>query len=116
MTAMNRHFKLYLDDIYLSMKRILEYVEGMDSKSFKRNYMVVDAVVRNFEVIGEATKNVPSEVKEKFPEIPWRKMYGLRNLISHEYFGVDYEMIWEIISTDLPKNIHDMEEILKSIE
>jgi uncharacterized protein with HEPN domain len=116
MTTENRHFKLYLDDIYLSMRRILEYVEGMDSKSFKQNYMVVDAVVRNFEVIGEAAKNIPNEVKEKYSEIPWRKMYGLRNLISHEYFGVDYEMIWEIISTDLPKNIQDMEEILKSLE
>ncbi len=49
-----------------------------------------------FEIIGEASKNIPIEVQEKYPEIPWRKMYGLRNLIAHEYFGIDYEMIWEI--------------------
>ena len=52
--------------------------------------MVVDAVARNFEIIGEAAKNVPKDVQDRYPEIPWRKMYGLRNLITHEYFGVDY--------------------------
>ncbi len=114
MTPEERHFKLYLEDIHLSMTRILEYVDGKDFTKFKQSYMVVDAVVRNFEIIGEASKNIPDQVKEKYPEIPWRKMYGLRNLISHKYFGVDYEMIWEIITTDLPKNIKDMEEILKS--
>ena len=114
MTPEERHFKLYLEDIYLSMTRILEYVDGKDFTKFKQSYMVVDAVVRNFEIIEEASKNIPDQVKEKYPEIPWMKMYGLRNLISHEYFGVDYEMIWEIITTDLPKNIKDMKEILKS--
>ena len=76
--------------------------------------MVVDAVVRNFEIIGEAAKNIPDQIKEKYPEIPWKKMYGLRNLISHEYFGVDYEMIWQIITEDLPQNMKDMSKILKA--
>ena len=76
--------------------------------------MVVDAVVRNFEIIGEAAKNIPDQIKEKYPEIPWKKMYGLRNLISHEYFGVDYEMIWQIITEDLPQNMKDMSKILKT--
>ena len=114
MTPQDRHFKLYLEDIHLSMTRILEYVEDKDFKKFKQSYMVVDAVVRNFEIIGEASKNIPDQVKEKYPELPWKKMYGLRNLISHEYFGVGYEMIWEIITTDLPENIKDMEVILKA--
>ena len=96
------------------MTRIFEYVEGMDFKKFKQSYMVVDAVVRNFVIIGEASKNIPDQVKEKYPKIPWKKMYGLRNLISHEYFGVDYEMIWEIITSDLPQNIKDIDVILKS--
>jgi uncharacterized protein with HEPN domain len=95
------------------MTRILEYVDGFDFLRFKQSYMTVDAVVRNFEIIGEAAKNVPDEVKAKYQEIPWRKMYGLRNLISHEYFGVDYEMIWEIITSDLPRNLADIKEIIK---
>jgi len=113
MTAKNRHFKLYLEDIELSMTRILEYVDGFDFLKFKQSYMTVDAVIRNFEIIGEAAKNLPDEVKDKYQEIPWRKMYGLRNLISHEYFGIDYEMIWEIISSDLPRNLADLQKILK---
>lgn len=75
--------------------------------------MVVDAVVRNFEVIGEASKYLPADIKEKYPEIPWKKMYGLRNLISHEYFGIDYEMIWEIAKNNIPKNKADLERIIK---
>lgn len=95
------------------MATILEYVEGMDFRKFKQNYMVVDAVVRNFEVIGEAAKNIPDEIKVKFPEIPWKKMYGLRILISHKYFGIDYEMIWQIITSELRQNYMDLEKILE---
>jgi len=113
MMAKNRHFRLYIEDIELSMTRILEYVEGMDFLKFKQSYITVDAVVRNFEIIGEAAKNVPDEIKDKYQEIPWKKMYGLRNLISHEYFGIDYEMIWEIITKDLPRNLSDLRDILK---
>ena len=85
----------------------------MDLLKFKQSYMTIDAVVRNFEIIGEAAKNIPNEIEEKVPEIPWRKMYGLRNLISHAYFGIDYEMIWEIITSDLPGNLSDIKEILE---
>jgi uncharacterized protein with HEPN domain len=113
MTTKGRHFRLYLEDIHLSMTRILDYAEGMDLLKFKQSYITVDTVVRNFEMIGEASKNLPDHIKAKYPEIPWRKMYGLRNLISHEYFGVDYEMIWEIITSDLPQNLLDLEGILK---
>jgi len=94
------------------MLRITEYIEGKEFKDFKQNYMVVDAVVRNFEIIGEAAINIPENIRKKYPEIPWKKMYGLRNLISHEYFGIDYEMIWEIAKTNLPKNIEDLRRII----
>lgn len=113
MTAKDRHYKLYIEDIKLSMTRIFEYVEGMDFDKFKQSHITVDAVVRNFEIIGEAAKNLPESIKEKYPKVPWLKMYGLRNLISHEYFGVDYEMIWEIISSDLPSNLSDIKSILE---
>ena len=77
------------------------------------NYMIVDAIIRNFEIIGEASKNVPAEIKNKYPEIPWKKMYGLRNLIAHEYFGIDYEMIWEISKNNLPQNSIDIRNIIE---
>ncbi len=84
MSPIKREFILYLEDMFQSMQRIEEYLGDLDFKKFKMTHMVVDAIIRNFEIIGEASKNTPAEIKKKYPEIPWRKMYGLRNLIAHE--------------------------------
>jgi uncharacterized protein with HEPN domain len=113
MSPIKREFILYLEDMLKSMERIEEYLGDIDFKKFKRTHMVVDAIIRNFEIIGEASKNIPTEFKDKYPEIPWKKMYGLRNLISHEYFWIDYEMIWEIAKNNLPGNKIDLEKIIK---
>jgi uncharacterized protein with HEPN domain len=113
MSPAKREFILYLEDMLQSMERIEEYLGALDFQKFKMNYLVVDAIVRNFEIIGEASKNIPSDIQEKYPEIPWRKMVGLRNLIAHEYFGIDYEMIWEIAKNSLPKNKTDLSKIIK---
>lgn len=113
MTPIQRQFDFYLEDILKSMLRITEYIDGKKFADFKKDYMLVDAVVRNFEIIGEASKNIPLTIQKKHPEIPWKKMYGLRNLISHEYFGIDYEMLWEIASVNLPQNIQDLERIIE---
>jgi uncharacterized protein with HEPN domain len=113
MTPSNRLYEFYLEDILLSMLRITEYIGVQGFLEFKQNRMVVDAVVRNFEIIGEASKNIPDEIQKKNPDIPWKKMVGLRNLISHEYFGIDYEMIWQIATVDLPKNISDLKKIIE---
>ena len=113
MTPINRDYNLYLEDMLTSMLRIEEYIGDLEFRKFKMNYMIVDAIIRNFEIIGEASKNVPAEIKNKYPEIPWKKMYGLRNLIAHEYFGIDYEMIWEISKNNLPQNSIDLREIIE---
>jgi len=113
MSPIKREFILYLEDMLQSMERIEEYLDGFDFKKFKMTNIVVDATIRNFEIIGEAAKNVPINIQEKYPEIPWEKMYGLRNLITHEYFGIDYEMIWEIAKRNLPQNQIDLEEIIE---
>lgn len=109
----NREYILFLEDILLSIERIEEYMEGLDFSAFKMKYMVVDAVCRNLEIIGEAANKIPDEIKKKYPLVPWRKMYGLRNMISHEYFGIDYEIIWEIATKNLPK---EKKEIIRIIE
>lgn len=95
---------MYLEDLLLAMNRIAEYIEGMSFIEFKRDYKTVDAVIRNFEIIGEAAKNIPSEIKKKHTEVPWTEMYLLRNKVSHEYFGIDYEIIWDVASNYLPNN------------
>ena len=103
---------LYLEDIVLSMERVLEYVAGLNFRQFKWDYKTVDAVIRNFEIIGEATKRLPKDIKEKYPSIPWEEMYLLRNRISHEYFGIDYEIIWDIVINHLPENYKDVQAVL----
>jgi uncharacterized protein with HEPN domain len=103
---------MYPEDLLLAMKRIAEYIEGLTFADFKKDYKTTDAVIRNFEVIGEAARNLPSEVKEKYQEVPWDEMYLLRNKVSHEYFGIDYEIIWDISSNYLPDNRKQIEDIL----
>ncbi len=109
-----RKYRLYLEDMNLAMERIAEYIKDLSFADFKKDYKTVDAVIRNFEVIGEAAKNIPAEVRGKFPEIPWDEMYLLRNKVSHEYFGIDYEIIWDVAINYLPGNKLQIENILNS--
>ncbi|MBN4072142.1 DUF86 domain-containing protein [Flavobacteriales bacterium AH-315-E23] len=94
------------------MERIQEYISGKEFITFKGDYKTVDAVIRNFEVIGEAVKNLPAEITEKYPHLPWEEMYRLRNTISHEYFGVDHQIIWDIATKELPENYSDLKKII----
>ncbi len=105
---------MYLEDILSSIERISVYTEGYTYTDFKRDLKTVDAVIRNFEIIGEASKNIPDEIKSKYKNVPWHEMYLLRNKISHEYFGVDYEIIWDIASNYLPENKTEIEKILRA--
>lgn len=108
-----REYIHFLEDILLSMQRIQEYIAGLDFQQFKQDYKTVDAVIRNFEIIGEASKNISTEVKLKYSNLPWEEMYRLRNRVSHEYFGVDYEIIWDIATIYLPQNKSEIEEIIR---
>jgi uncharacterized protein with HEPN domain len=103
---------MYLDDILLAINRIAEYINGLSFTDFKKDYKTVDAVIRNFEIIGEASKNLPHELKAKYNNVPWAEMYLLRNKVSHEYFGIDYEIIWDVASNYLPENKSQIEDIL----
>jgi uncharacterized protein with HEPN domain len=103
---------MYLDDILESMNRIEEYIIGYDFVQFKRDYKTVDAVIRNFEIIGEAAKKLPLALKENYSDMPWDEMYLLRNKVSHEYFGVDYEIIWDVATNYLPQNKTSIEKII----
>ncbi|MFW5758512.1 MAG: DUF86 domain-containing protein [Bacteroidota bacterium] len=112
MKKKDRNDQIYLEDILISMERIIEYIGEKTFEEFVNDNMVVDAVVRNFEIIGEATNNVPEEIKNRHPDMPWRKMYGLRNVVSHAYFGIDHELIWEITQNNLPENIKEIKRII----
>jgi uncharacterized protein with HEPN domain len=94
------------------MLRIQEYISDMDFLTFKKDPKTVDAVVRNFEIIGEATKNLPEEFKDNNPQLPWEEMYRMRNKISHEYFGIDYDILWYIATKEIPDNYNDLLKII----
>lgn len=100
---MKRSPHLFVDDILEAMNKIERYTEGLTYDDFIEQDMVVDAVVRNLEIIGEAAKHIPLTIQKQFPSIPWKRMIGLRNIISHGYFGIDMSIIWEIITQNLPE-------------
>lgn len=97
----NRPVNLLLDDICEGIDRIEQYTQGMSYDIFSRDRKSVDAVARNLEIIGEAANRLPEDFKEKHSEIEWQKIVGLRHRIVHEYFGIDLEIIWQIVSRDL---------------
>jgi len=97
-----RNWKLFLEDILESIELIENYVTNINFEDFKKDRKTVDAVVRNFEIIGEASKNIPEDIRNKHPDIDWKGIIGLRNRISHEYFGISLSVIWEIIKFELP--------------
>ena len=87
----------------MAIERIEEYTEGLDFDDFLENKLVQDAVVRRLEIIGEAVKIIPEDIRNKKPEIEWRKIAGLRDILIHAYFGIDFDIIWDIVKNKLPE-------------
>jgi uncharacterized protein with HEPN domain len=97
-----RDWRLRVEDILEAVSRIAAYTRGMTPEAFAADSRTVDAVVRNLEIIGEAAGHIDEAVLRAAPEIPWDKMRGLRNVVAHEYFGVDAGIIWHTVRNDLP--------------
>ncbi len=97
-----RDVRVYLDDIRESIAKIEEYTDNVTENDFFENTQLQDSVVRRLEIIGEAVKNIPQEFKDKYPNIPWRDIAGTRNILIHEYFGVNIERVWLVVKNDLP--------------
>lgn len=105
-----------LEDILDSIAAIKTYVKRASLPSFKKNRMMVDAVLRNIEIIGEAARNIPPAVRNIHPDIPWKRIIGLRNIVIHQYANVDLETIWKIIKVNLPEVEPGLREITSGME
>jgi len=97
-----RDSDLLIEDILTAIRKIERYTSGMDQAVFREDEKTIDAVVRNLEIVGEAARQLPEDFLGRYPEVPWRQITGLRNRIVHEYFGLDLELIWQVVLHDLP--------------
>jgi len=111
---MPRDYKVYLDDILQAIAKIRQYTAGLSPAALAADAKTFDAVVRNLEVIGEAAKTVPEAIRSEHPEVDWKKTVGLRNILIHQYFGVDPELIWDIIQNKLPALEKQIQAMMKA--
>ena len=100
---MKRDMRLYINDIWESILAIEEYTRSISEDEFYKNQQVQDAVIRRLEIIGEAVKNIDDDFRNKYTDIPWKKIAGMRDIIAHEYFGIKLERIWDAATKDLPE-------------
>lgn len=105
---------LYLKDILTSVIRINDYLKGFTIENLAEDFKTLDAIIRNLEILGEAANNIPIDLKNKYPDIPWGKMVSMRNKVVHEYFGVDVDILWKTAKEDLPPLKKQIKAVLKS--
>ncbi|MCD6221272.1 DUF86 domain-containing protein [bacterium] len=111
-----RDSKLYLKDILEAIEAIEEFVKDIDFETFKRDDMRSSAVIRKFEIIGEATRNIPDNIKQKYSSIPWKDISGMRDRLIHFYFGIKYELVWDTIKIDIPVLKSQIKKILENLQ
>ena len=108
---MSREWRLYITDMREFCARVTEYTDGLSREEFEKTRLVYDATLRNLELIGEAARNVPDEVRAKAPDVPWRRVIAVRNILIHGYLGIDNDVIWDIVQTEIGKLLRALEKL-----
>jgi len=98
-----RDYRLYVKDMLDAAEAIESFVDGMDFEKFRADDKTTSAVIRKFEIIGEAAKHVPDAIRDKHPTVPWKEMAGMRDKLIHFYMGVKYELVWQTIKDVIPQ-------------
>ena len=106
----------YIQDILEALGEVEDFTTGMQFEDFVEDKKTINAVVRSLEVIGEAAKKMPDSMREKYPEIPWKRMTGMRDKLIHEYFGIDLEIVWEVVTNELPPIKPLIQKVVENIE
>jgi len=110
-----RDWRLFLKDMHESSVRIIEYVGAMSCDDFFRDTRSVDAVMRNLAIIGEAAKKIPVDARRRYPSVEWKKMAGLRDIVVHDYFGIDEDIIWDVVTIRIPELKRQIDAMLSEV-
>ncbi|MFH1377074.1 MAG: DUF86 domain-containing protein [Candidatus Woesearchaeota archaeon] len=113
---MKRSLDLFIKDILDSIKNIEIFMKNISKEHFLKNREKQNAVIREIEIVGEAVKNIPNSFRSKYPDIPWRDISGIRDIITHGYFRIDLETVWKVIEDDLPDLKQKIKKIKKDLE
>ena len=109
----DRDPSLYLTHVLESIELARAYLEGVDFRRFRESQQLQDAVIRRIEIIGEAVKNLPAEMRASAPGVPWRRIAGMRDKVVHDYMGVDIELVWTVVQRDLPELAQEVRGLLE---
>ncbi len=113
---MTRDIRVYIEDILDSITKIQQYTQTIDEQDFLTNTQLQDAVLRRLEIMGEAVKNIPQAFRDRYPQIPWKKIAGLRDVLIHEYFGVNMRRAWKVAKQDIFVLSDELKKVKKDLE
>ena len=109
---MSREYRLFLEDMHKACEKVIRYTHDLTREQFTVDEKTFDAVMRDLEIIGEAAKHIPDAVRTQHPGINWHKIAGLRDVVAHEYFGLDLEIIWDIVTREVPILLEQLKHVL----